>query len=251
MKRITGLIVAFMLLAGSAAGNTAAASQSEANTNSARLHTELAGLYYQRNQMGIALSETDLAIRADRNYAPAYSMRGLIHMALHEDKEADEAFQHGLHLDANDSDAQNNYGWFLCQRGHEAESIAHFITAVKNPLYTTPELAYLNAGLCSQKAGKTADAEDYLHRALSLRPGMPQALLAMAEIRFAKGDYPAAKKHFTAFAQQIEMLSPEQLWLAIRIERKLGDRNAEASYGLQLRKNYPDAAETQSLLNGE
>lgn len=251
MKRISGFILMFLLLAGCASGAARAGSQSEGNANSARLHTELAGLYFERNQMGIALSETDLAIRADRNYAPAYSMRGLIHMALHEDKEAEEAFQRGLHLDANDSDAQNNYGWFLCQRGRETESIGHFITAVKNPLYTTPERAYLNAGLCSQKAGKTADAEDYLKRALLLQPGMPQALLALAEMRYAGGDYPSAKKYFTDFAQRVEMMSAAQLWLAVRIERKLGDRNAEASYGLQLRKNYPDAAETQALMNGE
>ncbi|MDD2721106.1 MAG: type IV pilus biogenesis/stability protein PilW [Gallionella sp.] len=250
MKRISGLILVFLLLAGCVSGG-AWASQSAANTNSARLHTELAGLYFERNQMGIALSETDLAIRADRNYAPAYSMRGLIHMALHEDKEADEAFQHGLHLDGADSEAHNNYGWFLCQRGKHSESITHFIAAVKNPLYTTPERAYLNAGLCSQKAGNTADAEDFLGRALSLQPALPQALLAMAEIRFAKGDYPAAKKYFTNFAQHTELLTAAQLWLAIRIERKLGDRNAEASYGLQLRKYYPDASETQSLMNGE
>lgn len=249
MKRITGFIVVFLLLAVS--GGAVAGSQSEGNTNSARLHTELAGLYFERNQMGIALSETDLAIRADRNYAPAYSMRGLIHMALHEDKEAEEAFQRGLHLDATDSEAHNNYGWFLCQRGREADSIGHFIAAVKNPLYATPERGYLNAGLCSQKAGKTADAEDYLQRALSLQPGLPQAVLALAEIRYAGGDYTAAKRYFTAFAQQVEMMTAAQLWLAVRIERKLGDRNAEASYGLQLRKNYPDAAETQSLLNGE
>ena len=39
--------------------------------------------------------------------------------------------------------------------------------------------------------------------------------------------------------------------LAVRIERRMGDRNSEASYGMQLRKRFPDARETQLLLRGE
>ncbi|MGZ8967529.1 MAG: type IV pilus biogenesis/stability protein PilW, partial [Gallionella sp.] len=54
---------------------------------SARIHTELAGIYYERAQMGVALSEIDLALAAKSNFAPAFNMRAMIHMALHEDAE--------------------------------------------------------------------------------------------------------------------------------------------------------------------
>jgi type IV pilus assembly protein PilF len=37
------------------------------------------------------------------------------------------------------------------------------------------------------------------------------------------------------------------LWLAIQIERALGDTNLEASYALELRKNYPESEQTQLL----
>ena len=40
--------------------------------------------------------------------------------------------------------------------------------------------------------------------------------------------------------------SAEVLWLALRVERNLGDRNAEASLGFQLRKNYPEFARSAS-----
>lgn len=218
---------------------------------SAKVHTELAGMYYERAQMGIALGEIDLALQANPNYAPAYSVRGLIHMTLREDKEADDDFQQSLRLDKGDSEAHNNYGWFLCQRGKEKESIAHFLAALKNPLYGTPERAYLNAGLCSRKAGNSKDAEEFLQRALLIQPGLPQALLAMAELSFASSDYAAAKKYFTRFSEKTDSLTAEQLWLAVRIERKVGDRNSEASYGLQLRKRFPDARETKLLMHGK
>jgi type IV pilus assembly protein PilF len=216
--------------------------------DSAKVHTELAGLYYERAQMGVALGELDKALAADRNYAPAYNVRGLIHMALREDKDAEDDFQQSLRLDKTDSEAHNNYGWFLCQRGKEKESIPHFMAALKNPLYGTPERAYLNAGLCSRKAGNNKDAEEFFQRALTVQPGLPQALLGMAEVSFANGDYANAKKFFASYSEKIEDLTAEQLWLGVRIERKVGDRNSEASYAIQLRKRYPDAHET-SLLN--
>ena len=253
MNKLMALSFSLIALAGCgtpSGGQQAAQSGSRAHT-SAKLHTELAGSYYERMQLGVALGEIDKALQADRNYAPAYNMRGLIRMDLREYKEAEEDFQQSLRLDKDDSETHNNYGWFLCERGKEAESIPHFMAALKNPLYRTPERAYLNAGLCSKKAGNSKDAEEFLQRALLVQPGLLQASLAMAELSFAKGDYITAKKHFAKFSEKTDNLTAEQLWLAVRIERKVGDRNSEASFGMRLRKNFPDARETRLLVHGE
>jgi type IV pilus assembly protein PilF len=217
--------------------------------SSAKAHTELAAMYYERGQLGVALDEVRKALQAESDYSPAYSVRGLIHMALREDKEAEEDFQRSLRLDSVNSEAHNNYGWFLCQRGRESESVKQFLAALKNPLYTTPEKAYLNAGECSLKAGEMKDAEEFLQKALILQADLPEARLGMAQIDFAKGEYKAAKSDFTRFAQSPNAnLTSGNLWLAVRIERKLGDRNAEDSYALQLRKRFPDSRETQLMM---
>ena len=218
---------------------------------SAKVHTELAGMYFEMGKHGVALEEIDLALQANRNYAPAYNVRGLVHMALRENNEAEEDFQKSLRLDNTDSDAHNNYGWFLCQHDRAKESIAQFMAALKNPLYQTPARAYLNAGLCSRKAGNSKDAEEFLKTALQLQPDLAQASLGLAELNFASGDYFAAKKYFTSFSDKSGSLNAEQLWLAVRIARKTGDRNAESSYAMQLRKLFPDSRETQTLLRGE
>lgn len=222
-------------------------SENSQSYKSAKVHTELAGLYYQRAQLGIAMDELTQALQADQDFAPAYSVRGLVHMALREDKEAEEDFKKSLHLDSTDSDTQNNYGWFLCQRGREQESIAHFMAAIKNPMYATPGLAYLNAGLCSRKGGNTKDAEDFLQKALQVQPDNTEAMFALADLNFANGDYSAAKRYFAGFSQRADKLTAEQLWLGFRINRKLGDHNSEASYAMQLRNRFPDSRETQML----
>jgi len=45
--------------------------------------------------------------------------------------------------------------------------------------------------------------------------------------------------------------SAEALWLAVRIERKLGNRTAENSYAAQLRLRFPKSTEYQALQRGE
>ncbi|MEQ1526738.1 MAG: type IV pilus biogenesis/stability protein PilW [Gallionella sp.] len=251
MFRVIALLCLIIALAGCRSTSNSS-NGSEKNVNqSAKVHTELAGLYYERAQLGIALAEIEQALQADKNHAPAYGVRALIHMELREDTEAEEDFRRSLSLDKNDSNMHNNYGWFLCQRGREAESIPQFMAAVKNPLYTTPGMAYLNAGLCSKKGGNTKDAEAFLQKALLVQPGMPQALYASADLNFAIGDYFMAKKYLKELSEKSDDLSAEQLWLAIQIQRKTGDRNSEESYSAQLRKRYPDSRENQSLMRGE
>lgn len=246
MSRSYVVLLSCLILAG--CGTTSSGNNS---TASAKVHTELAALYYERAQYGIALEETTMAIEADSGYSPAYGVRGLIHMALREDKLAEDDFRKGLRLDSVNSNLHNNYGWFLCSRGREKESIPHFMSALKDPLYQTPALAYLNAGVCSRKAGNDKDAEEFLLKSLQRQADMPQALTALAELNYDKGDYAGARQYFTKLSGRSDNLTAEQLWLGVRIHRKLRDRNAEASYGMQLRKRYPDSKETQMLMRGE
>ena len=42
----------------------------------------------------------------------------------------------------------------------------------------------------------------------------------------------------------------ESLWLALRIERKLGDRAAEIKQSAELRRRFPGSKEYQDLLKG-
>ena len=241
MNRLIFLLFLFLTACGTPSGG--------AVNKSAKIHTELAGLYFSRNQFGVALEEIDQALQADRNFAQAYNVRGLVHMALHEDEQAENDFKRSLSLDKNDSDAHNNYGWFLCQRSREKESIPHFMAALKNPLYRTPSSSLLNAGICSRKMGKNEDAEEFFHRALAVQPGIQQALLALAEMNFADGKYVAAKRYFSEFSRVNDNLSAEQLWLAVRIARAVGDRNSAASYAMQLDKRFPASREAQLLMS--
>lgn len=244
------LMTVAALLAGCATTGEDGQSSSQRARNIASVHTELAAAYFERKQFAVALQELGVALQADPSYAPGYNLRGLLRMELHEDEQAEADFRKSLKLDAASSEARNNYGWFLCQRGRAKESIAQFQEALNNPLYATPEVAYANAGLCSIQAGEQAQAERFLQRALIMRPDMPQALQGLAELNFVRGDFGQAKNYLGHLLAANPDLNAEQLWLAVRIEHQVGDANAEASYALQLTKRFPDSPQARWAQGG-
>lgn len=235
--------------AGDAIGPASQASISKSTTQRARAHTELGTAYFQAGNMAVALEEARIAIEADRRYAPAYNLSGLVHMYLRENAVADENFRQALQLAPNDPEISNNYGWFLCQTGRERDSIAHFLTAIKNRLYPTPELSYVNAGICSMVASDMTAAEDYLQKALRLGRNTGPALLQLANLNFRLGRHEDARSFIAKLHAQGEPTA-ESLWLAVRIERAAGDRAAENSLSSQLRRSFPDSPETRELRRG-
>lgn len=220
-----------------------------ANSRS-QVHTELAAQYYARRQYSVALQEVQEALKADINYAPAYNMLGLLHAALLEDKEAEENFRHALSLAPQYSEAHNNYGYFLCSRKRYDDALSQFEQAWKNPLYATPEKALANAGQCALRIGKLDEAENYSRRALIRVPNQPLALMTMADIQFRRGNLPMARS-MLGQADSQGGLDASGLWLGVRLERRAGNREAEAEYASRLRRLYPESQETGWLLSGQ
>jgi type IV pilus assembly protein PilF len=218
--------------------------------NRAKIHTELAALYYARGNMAVALEELRIATAADPNYAIAHSMFGLVYMELRENQLAQASFERALRLSPNDPDINHNYGWFICQTGRAADSIKYFLQAIRNPLYPAPWRSYAAAGTCSLRNNNDKDAEEFFQRALKLEPDEPASLLQLGQIRYRQGSLEEARRLVSRFNKLVEP-TPESLWLALRVERKLGERVAESSYATQLRRRFPGSREYQQLQRGE
>jgi type IV pilus assembly protein PilF len=257
-KLMQGLIAAgLMALAGGCANtgseSTHYAPKTTVDTDEmsrARIHTELAAGYLELGNYGVALEEAGEALKADPNFAPAFSVLGLVYMELRDDRAAEANLQRALRISPQDSDINNNFGWFLCQRKREQESIKYFLTALRNPLYPTPDKSWVNAGVCARQTGDINGAEDYFQKALKVRPGQPQALLQLADIAYKRRSYAEAKSYLTRIQRDVPPTA-ESLWLALRVDRANGDRNSEQSLGFQLRKNFPESREARALAAGQ
>ncbi|MEO7343263.1 MAG: type IV pilus biogenesis/stability protein PilW [Methylotenera sp.] len=215
----------------------------------ARAHTDLGAVYYQQKQLEIALEEFTEASRIDPDFALAYNGLGLVHAALGQDDIAEKNFKKSVQLEPTNSESHNNYGSFLCGRNRIDESIKEFLDAVKNPLYSTPAMAYANAGICSLRKNDSVNAEAYFKKALQIEPLSASAAYQLAALQFKRNDAAGAKR--TLQNVMLTQPGPEMLWLAIQIERVLGAKDDEASYALQLRRQYPDSEQARLLQNGK
>ena len=199
----------------------------------------------------VALEEGTKALQEDSNYVPALNILGLTYMELGQDGPAQQALEKAVSINPGDSDTRNNYGWFLCRsKRQEDEAIKQFMLAVRNPLYQTPEKAYVNAGDCSRSKGDWVAAEGYYQKALQQRPGFGRALLGLADVEFRRGRYRESRALLDQYRQGSSPTA-ESLWLLVRVERKLGDRKAEAEFARELRRGFPGSPETALLQAGK
>ena len=215
----------------------------------AELHTDLAAGYFERGQYDVALEELAEALRNDATYPKVYSVYGLVYTELGDEPKAELNFRKGLELAPADSEIRHNWGWYLCTHGKARESIGEFEAALRNPLYRTPEIALINAGKCSAEAGDIGAADQYLRRALVLKPGNPVAAYNLALLSY-RGNRLEESRALMRFVMAQNPPPPEALFLGMCIERKLADKQAEDSYVMQLRNRYPNSAEARAIPAG-
>jgi type IV pilus assembly protein PilF len=211
---------------------------------------ELASAYFSRGQMTTALDQVKLAIAADPLYGEAFNLRGLIYSNLGERTLAEESFKRALQLNPRDADAMHNYAWYLCQQQRYGESNALFNQALAVPQYRGTARTLLAQGVCYAHAGQLAEAEAALSRAYELDPASPFAATNLSEVLYRRGEFERARFYVRRVNSQREVASAQTLWLAARIENKLGNHQGAAEFGTQLRNRFPDSREASSYARG-
>ena len=216
----------------------------------AKVRLELASAYFGRGQLDTALDEVKRSIAAKADNPDAFSLRGLIYAALGEDSLAEDSFRRALEIDPRSADAMHNYGWFLCQRQRFADAAAQFQQALSQPQYREPARTYLARGVCLGRNGQWLEAEGSLMRAYELEPGNANTAVSLSEVLYKREDFERARFYISRVNNQPTASNAQTLWLAARIERKLGDQRGVREFGDQLRARFPQAPETALLDRG-
>jgi len=164
-------------------------------------------------------------------------------MEMDETRLADDNFLRAIELAPNNPDLSNNYGWFLCQSGRAAQAMPYFEAAIASRNYQSPGKALNNAGACSLKQGQEPAAERYFLRAFRSDPQDSATGINLAKLYFARGDYQHAQFYLSRVMKMeaADAVPVDVLWLAVKIEHKLGNRAAEAALGTQMRRLYADS----------
>lgn len=257
MMRITAvaLLIVSATLAGcvSSSGPSATKRQqlgSPDTERAAEINLEIGTDYLRKNNLVQAKEKIDKAVEQNPRNAKAQITAGMLYERLGDGSKAESHFAKGLALDPKNPEVQNNYGAFLCQNGKYARGEKLMIEAAGNPLYRTPEVAYLNAANCARNGGDVKRAEENLRSALKVRPKFGEALIQMADLRYKQTDYLSARGFLERYIE-VGRTNAASLWLGVRIERGLGNVAAAQNYAERLKLEYPRAAQTKELIESE
>lgn len=230
----------------------ATASDQTAAQKRSEIRMQLAIGYYQQGQYAVALDEIKKALVAEPDLADAYGMRALIYMAMEQRELAEDNFVRALKLAPNNPEVNNNYGSFLCRHGRVAESFKYFDAALAVHSYRSPADAYNNAGSCALKLKDNSLAEKYLLPALKIAPDVAATNANLARIYYERRDFVRAGFFITRLSKLAKMdsLSADVLWLAIRVQHKLGDTGAESGWATQFRRRHSGSPEYAAYQRG-
>lgn len=212
----------------------------------ARIRLELASSYYAEGKTDIAFEELRQVIATDPSYPDAYNLQGLIFMRLGDNRQAEESFRRGLALNPRDSDTAHNYGWLLCQLQRYPDSYRAFQQALGNPMYSDRAKTHMALGLCQARGGQLADAESNLTRSYELDPANPITGYNLARLLYDRGQYERAQFYIRRLNNS-ERANAESLWLGIKVENRMSDRQAMSQLSDVLRRRFPQSKERESL----
>lgn len=255
VQRVCGAVLAGLLVgcvtapAEEARDRVTASDESDASKR-ARVRLELAGAYFGRGQMEFALDQVKMAIQADPTQSEAFNLRGLIYASLGDDKFAEESFRRALQLNPRDADTMQNLGWYLCQRKRYEEAQAQFAQALAVPRYRDAARTYMTQGICQVQAGQLDAAERSLMRSIELDPGNPSAAYNLAEVLYRRKEFERARFYVRKVNAVSEVSSAPSLWLAARIENRLGQTRLRQEFGQQLRRRFPESREAAAYERG-
>lgn len=248
MRRI-GLLVAMTLalVLGGCSSNTVKTDGVDVR-KAAAANAELGLRYMIQGNNEVAMTKLKRALEFDDTYGPAHHYIAELYRRLGRNADAEDHYEYAIrYSEKEDSLLYNNYGAFLCGQNQFSDGERQFRKVLDNPVYPRRDQVYENMGLCMMRKPDLKKAEEYLRKALQLNSRLPGSLLAMAKVSFEEKNYMSARAYLQRFQSEAKQ-TPESLWLGVRVERILGDKDALASYGVALKGRFPDAPETKLYL---
>lgn len=215
----------------------------------ARVRLELAVGYFEQGQTTVALDELKQALTSDPTFAEAFNLRGLIYMRLNDMRLAEDSFRRALALNSRDPDTQHNYGWLLCQQARYNESLQAFAQVLTNATYGGRAKTLMAQGLCQARAGQLGEAERSLARAYELDAGNPITGYNLSNLLYQRGEFNRAQFYIRRLNNS-EYANAESLWLGVKVERRMNNREAMLQLVDQLKKRFPQSRELVAYEKG-
>ena len=147
MKRAaTTVAIGFVVLAGCGTNPTGKTAQNE---KAAEINVEIGVEHLRKGNLQQAKDKIDRSLEQNPRFGRAHLVAGMLYNRLGDEGKAESHFERAVSLEPKNPEFKNNYAVYLCQHKKFERGQKVALEAAADPLYKTPEVAYLNAGNCA------------------------------------------------------------------------------------------------------
>jgi type IV pilus assembly protein PilF len=208
---------------------------------------QLGARYFRNGQYALARDRLIRALELDPDMAIAHSALALSYEQLDNPRLAEEHHRKAVRAEPGNYGVHNAYAVFLCGQERYDDAAEQFRRAVRIPENDDREITLTNAGVCMGNKPDYEEAESFLRLALEENATYGEALIQMSLLKFKTEDF----LHARAFVQRYlasNKATPEVLFLAVQIEKALGDDRASTDYAHRLLREFPESPQARRVL---
>ncbi len=250
MIRTLSLFLALVLLLSGCVTETTGRVLRESPGDAAAYNYQLGVEYLRNGKLRQARERLESSVRQDPKNAQTHFTLAILYQRVDEPELADRSYRNAIRVAPNDAYVQNSYAVYLCGKKDYNEAVRYFVRAANNPLYSTPEAALNNAGVCMRSKPDLEAAERYFRQALQLNERYPDALAELATLQMENGNLLSARAFVQRLLAATKPTTASTLLLAWRVEKALGDERAADNFANRLRDEYPESPEAVRASRG-
>lgn len=249
-RRITIIaIVAISFLQSACISTTTGKTRAEpaSNEEAAKQYYQLGARYFRNGTYELARDRLQRALELDPTLAVAHSTLALTYERLDNMRLAAQHYERAVKLAPDSVDARNAYAVFLCRQRRFDDANEQFQRIRRIDDVNMPEVMFTNAGVCMAQKPDFELAEGYFREALEYKSSYGEALLQMSLLKRAQGQNLAARAFLQRY-MSANVSTPAVLWLAVMVERDIGDERASRELAARLLREFPQSPEAQRVL---
>jgi type IV pilus biogenesis/stability protein PilW len=167
------------------------------NIEKANAHYQLGVSYLNEDKVQMAYVEFQKAIELDPNNKDVLNALGIIYLKFDDLQKAKNSFLKAVSIDPDFSEANNNLGGTYGKMGRWSDAVNSFKTALKNPIYKSPERAYSNLGNAYYRLRSIEESIEAYKEAIKRNPDYYPSYYGLALCYNIKGQYGDAASAFT------------------------------------------------------
>lgn len=219
------------------------------NEDAAKQYYQLGARYFRNGTYELARDRLLRALELDPDLVIAHSTLALTYERLDNLRLAQQHYERAVKLEPNSVDARNSYAVFLCRERRFDEANEQFQRMRRIEDVNRPEIMLTNAGVCMAQKPDPVLAENYFREALEHKASYGEALLQMSLLKRTQGENLAARAFLQRYLST-NAATPSILYLAVQVERDIGDERAGRELANRLMREFPESPEARRVLEG-